>query len=75
MMSVIAASPASLIGCQNGAMTVLVPRRTFVVRRARSARLMNGLGAMVKSMQWCSPVQMALIPPRSAISQSSMYSS
>ncbi len=48
MMSVMAASPANLIGCQNGAMTVPVPRRTRLVRRARSARFRKGLGAIVK---------------------------
>ena len=74
MMSVIAASPASLIGLQKGATTVPVPSRTFFVRRARSAMLINGLGAMVKSMPWCSPVQMAWKPPVSAISQRSIIS-
>ena len=48
---------------------------TFFVRRARSAMLMSGLGAMVKSMPWCSPVQIACMPPRSAISQRVMNSS
>ena len=48
MMSAIAASPASRIGCHSGAITVPVPRRTFFVRRARSTSVRNGFGAMVK---------------------------
>jgi len=44
-------------------------------RLAKSARLMKGFGAMVKSIPWCSPVQIEVIPPWSAISASAMNSS
>ena len=51
IISVMADSPASFIGCQNGAMIVPVPNRALFNLLAKSAILINGLGAIVKSMQ------------------------
>ncbi len=36
--------------------------------------IVEGLGEMVKSIQWCSPVQIACMPPLSAISHKTMNS-
>ena len=50
-MSVIADSPASFIGCQNGAMTVPVPNLMLFNLLAKSTIVMKGFGAIVKSIQ------------------------
>lgn len=71
MTSSSAHSPAALSGCQNGAMMVPAPRRMVEVFAARWASSGIGLGEIVYSIAWCSPIHTVLNPPASAIRASS----
>ena len=56
-------------------MMVPAPSRMVEVCPARYASSGIGLGEMVYSMLWCSPIHTVLKPPASAISVSSVRSS